>query len=1121
MKKLIIFLFLFPLFAYSQNFVIADSAIIYGGINMPDTSFIHAVKTPTTDYQAANKKYVDDNGGAGGADSLYQEIVISNLSDTSQWLFNGDTIQIPTVSPLNYDKLLSGSIVWDSLLYYSSTWCKYYLNGVLRYSLPQQVQLDAAHVSLDRIDVIALDTNNALVAVKGLASANPQEPLIDPVSQLYINFVYIEAGATTPGINTELIYNEGVEWDTASVETNNNVVEFLNTDSPKVGSYCTKIYDSGSGSIKNSVVTYSDGTAVDYADNMLVMYMRTNSRWHRNGYIYLFFYKDGSIISSTNFGRRTQMWGFDDRETVWQLVAIPLDDLSFNTSQFDSIAFKFYGSWTSGITVSFDYIELQDKSTPSQPDYNILTNNDLKRSSFSMPGDDAADIDHAGYYRVISTTSSVPTGVEGVISAMYQSDADDGMVYLLIDEDTDSVFVSTDKGSNWTEVSGGMPAGTDTYTLVHDGSNWVENSRITDDGNNINIGTAQESYIQIKTAHNNATIESVTDAGVSNYFLRTSGTARNVHMQAKDAAGLAEIEINSTSIIADANDYVFIDLPLIESATHVLSTNAANDTIYRTTMPSGGGSTDTIYAKYVTTAADTASAWKGNTDTLLIPIVSGGAGLPASVDGQMYFSNSTTGDTVKHSQMHWSDSDSTLNVDHIAFNLTSAPYFLKIGAGRLITVRGSSYLFGDNLSNMSGANDNVGFGLTCLNSLTNGDYNTANGTGALKSATSARYNMAAGYLALEDITTTQSNTAVGAYAGANYKGTSSLFLGRDAGRTVINGDGILYIANATDGGTYANTWIYGDANYDVKFPNGSIWLNNGSEYGTGTGVLFGLGNSEIYESSDGVLVIKATKITIDGDLLGALTTKSYSFTSQGIGSGTYWKGGFYLAPATDANLDEGSTTQAYGTANVSYAAHGFIVAGGVGTTDAGVVGLRVTGTSITDAGVRTATDADTISTDITTLSANDYLEAKKFIGAIVFELITISGSPTAFSLDFNYGYCKYEDFGNHDFEVKGFEAVGLGSAADASFNITLFHHTTTGWTYSAAAFEPDPPVICDLQTDHNTEYQVANGVPFAYKRFPLSTNVIGSGIGGVIVRIVTGQNNTVQAMDCHIGVKFE
>lgn len=249
--------------------------------------------------------------------------------------------------------------------------------------------------------------------------------------------------------------------------------------------------------------------------------------------------------------------------------------------------------------------------------------------------------------------------------------------------------------------------------------------------------------------------------------------------------------------------------------------------------------------------------------------------------------------------------------------------------------------------------------------------------------------------------------------------------------------------------------------------------------------------------------------------------KSYSFTTRGITAGTYWRGGFYDYSTAAANLTQASTTVTFGTANHPYAGHPFIVAGAAGTVDAGTIGLRVTGTSITDGGVRTGNDADTITTDITTLSTDDYLEAKKFIGTVTFELITTSGSPTTYALDINYGTAKYEDFGNVDFTTTGIEVVGLAGATDTNFDMSLLHHNAEGWTYSAASFEAGGTVIADLSDDMGPEDDLTNGQDFAWKRSNLDTFIDGTGSEGIIVKIVAGQNNSIQSMDIHITGRVE
>jgi len=253
-----------------------------------------------------------------------------------------------------------------------------------------------------------------------------------------------------------------------------------------------------------------------------------------------------------------------------------------------------------------------------------------------------------------------------------------------------------------------------------------------------------------------------------------------------------------------------------------------------------------------------------------------------------------------------------------------------------------------------------------------------------------------------------------------------------------------------------------------------------------------------------------------------IANKSYSFTSNGIGAGTYYVGGFYDAPAADVTLTNASLTQTHGTASVAYGAHAFIVAGAAGTVDTGQVGLRVTGDSITDAGVLAEGDTEVLTTDITTLSTDAYLETpKKWLGTCTFELYTVSGSPTTYTVDFNYGYCKYEDFGNKDFSVNTVEVVGLAGGTDTNFDIHLLKHDSIGWTYSAAAFEPGDGIIVDWSNDMAPYDNLVNNGNFAWKRSTLAEYIDGSADEGIIVRIVTGANNSVQSADIHIVGEIE
>jgi hypothetical protein len=249
--------------------------------------------------------------------------------------------------------------------------------------------------------------------------------------------------------------------------------------------------------------------------------------------------------------------------------------------------------------------------------------------------------------------------------------------------------------------------------------------------------------------------------------------------------------------------------------------------------------------------------------------------------------------------------------------------------------------------------------------------------------------------------------------------------------------------------------------------------------------------------------------------------RSYTATTQGLGANPdVFVSGFYRSSPTDANLNQGALIQNFGSANASYAAHAFIVAGGAGTVDTGVVGLKVVGKSITDKGVQTVGDEEVLSADITTLSTDDYLETtKKWTGTVVYTLYTVSGAPTTYSLDFNYGIAKYDDWGNQDFVVSDIDAVGLAGANDDDFDIRLLLHTQTGWTYHATAFSPINlgNTIASLAGDHVAADRLYATQHFAWKRDNLTQAIQGTGLEGFIILIESSANNAVEFVNINVG----
>ena len=157
------------------------------------------------------------------------------------------------VSP-NFNQLISGTVTWLHDLVFQVSDCVYYIQGVLYYSLATQITLDVADPSYPRLDVIYVDVNSISNKLTGLPSPDPAKPIVDPLTQLELTSILVSAGATTPGnLTEELVYLENVEWVSGVTTVHAGVtVNFLNTLSPKTGTYQTRV--SKTGTIYNGEV---------------------------------------------------------------------------------------------------------------------------------------------------------------------------------------------------------------------------------------------------------------------------------------------------------------------------------------------------------------------------------------------------------------------------------------------------------------------------------------------------------------------------------------------------------------------------------------------------------------------------------------------------------------------------------------------------------------------------------------------------------------------------------------------------------------------------------------------------------------------------------------------------
>src|SRR4030095_5738219 len=78
-----------------------------------------------------------------------------------------------------------GQVAWESAYTFRVSAASYYINATAYTSAEATVALTAAHATLDRIDVVALDTAGAVVVLAGTPASTPSQPSVDPAADLH------------------------------------------------------------------------------------------------------------------------------------------------------------------------------------------------------------------------------------------------------------------------------------------------------------------------------------------------------------------------------------------------------------------------------------------------------------------------------------------------------------------------------------------------------------------------------------------------------------------------------------------------------------------------------------------------------------------------------------------------------------------------------------------------------------------------------------------------------------------------------------------------------------------------------------------------------------------------
>ncbi len=291
-----------------------------------DSVIAHAAAgDPHTGYQKESEK--DQNNGYAGLDGggLVPDARIASTITRDSELAAAIAGLAPG-TPQGTFLVSGGQVTWigPSDYTYHLAAGTGYINGTLISWAAQNITLDAADLTDDRIDVIGVDDTSTVFKLTGTPAANPSEPVVEPDSQLALAIVTVDAASSTPTTSTETVYTEGAgaaaEWNGTTSGATWSLVSVTN---PRTGTKCIR----GTNLTAGSTVTLQRGSgSIDpNAFTQLVEYLRFTSAWANNRYLLIWLALNGVKKGNALIIRGSpSTFGLDGANTTdYQAVIIP------------------------------------------------------------------------------------------------------------------------------------------------------------------------------------------------------------------------------------------------------------------------------------------------------------------------------------------------------------------------------------------------------------------------------------------------------------------------------------------------------------------------------------------------------------------------------------------------------------------------------------------------------------------------------------------------------------------------------------------------------------------------------------------------------------------------------
>lgn len=217
-----------------------------------------------------------------------------------------------------------GAVIWRGNLDFTITPATYYILGTLYSSAATDVTLAAADPTNPRIDTFYVDVDGLAGVITGTPAGDPQEPSIDPATQLRLTIAQVDATATVPtDVSNEIIYDENIgtptEWATSTIGA--AVADFADTSDPSNNTIHTTVV--GDGSSYGLRYTPASPATINASEDKLIFSIKLTDEFARNDFLYIQFY-DGNTNTLLNANLRNGQFDFDGNNTSsYQEIVIP------------------------------------------------------------------------------------------------------------------------------------------------------------------------------------------------------------------------------------------------------------------------------------------------------------------------------------------------------------------------------------------------------------------------------------------------------------------------------------------------------------------------------------------------------------------------------------------------------------------------------------------------------------------------------------------------------------------------------------------------------------------------------------------------------------------------------